>query len=53
MKKYYEKGKINKIWIDDYCKGSWLNCIRYKMEEKSKYHPDWMMPDGSINKELM
>ena len=52
MKKFYENGKIGEKWINNYCKGNWLKCIRYQMEEKHQYHPDYMMPDGSINKAL-
>jgi len=49
MKIYYEKGKLDKKLIDLYCKGQWHNCERYKMEEKGRYHPDWMLPDGTID----
>jgi len=52
MKRYYEQGKIDGKWIKNYCKGDWSSCERYKMEERGEYHPDWMMPDGSINEDL-
>ena len=52
MKIFYEKGNLNKKWIELYCKGDWESCIRYQMEEKGKPHPDWMLPDGSIDKKL-
>lgn len=52
MKRYYEQGLIDKKWIEEYCKGNWRKCIRYQMEEKGKYHPDWMLPDGSLKEEL-
>jgi len=52
MKRYFETGKLKRIWIDKYCWGNWNICVRYKLEEGGKYHPDWMLPDGSINEEL-
>lgn len=53
MKYYYEQGKLDKKWIDQYCLGEWFRCVRYQMEEKGEYHPDWMLPDGSLDERLM
>ena len=52
MRKFYEEGKLDKKWIELYCKGDWESCVRYQMEEEGKFHPDWMLPDGSLNEEL-
>jgi DNA polymerase len=52
MKKFYERGKLDKKWIELHCKGDWESCIRYQMEEKGKPHPDWMLPDGTIDEKL-
>ncbi len=52
MKYFFEQGKLDKKWIELYCKGDWLNCVRYQMEENFQYHPDNMLPDGSIDKRL-
>ncbi len=52
MKEFYEKGKLDKKWIDEYCHGNWSKCVRYKLEEAGKYHPDNMLPDGSIDRTL-
>lgn len=52
MKKFYEKGKLSKAWVELYCKGDWESCIRYQMEERGEQHPDWMLPDGSIDERL-
>lgn len=52
MKRYYEKGLLEKKWVEEYCWKNWRNCIRYQMEEKGEYHPDWMLPDGSLRDEL-
>ena len=52
MKKFYEEGKLDKRWIELYCKGDWKSCIRYQMEEEGRFHPDYMLPDGSLDKKL-
>jgi len=52
MKYFYENGKLDKKWIDSYCKGNWKSCERYQMEESGKYHPDNMLPDGRIDDSL-
>ncbi len=52
LKRFYEEGQLSEDWIDLYCKGDWEICIRYKMEESGEPHPDWMLPDGSIDKRL-
>lgn len=52
MKRSYEKGILDRKWVELYCKGDWESCIRYQMEEKGEFHPDWMLPDGSIDMEL-
>ncbi len=52
MKMYYEMGKLDKKWIDNYCKGDWKSCIRYQMEEQGVPHPDYMLPDGTLDEGL-
>jgi DNA polymerase len=52
MKRSYEKGILERKWVEFYCKGNWKTCVRYKMEATGQYHPDWMLPDGSINIKL-
>jgi len=52
MKRFYEQGKLDKKWIEEYCMGNWNNCKRYQMEENGIYHPDNMLPDGSIDPNL-
>ena len=52
MKRFYEQGKLDRKWIELYCKGDWQSCVRYQMEEKGKPHPDWMLPDGSLDERL-
>jgi len=52
MKWYYDNGKLDKRWIDNYCKDNNKKCIRYEMEEKGQYHEDWMLPDGTLDESL-
>ena len=52
MKWFYEEGRLNRKWIELYCKGLWSTCVRYQMEENGSYHPDWMLPDGSLDDKL-
>lgn len=47
MRRHYEKGKLQKKWIELYCQGDWQVCERYQMEERGEYHSDLMLPDGS------
>ena len=52
MKRFSENGILENKWVELYCKGDWKSCVRYKMEENGEYHPDWMLPDGSMDKSL-
>lgn len=52
LKSFYEQEKLDRKWIELYCKGDWESCVRFQMEEKGQYHPDWMLPDGEIDKRL-
>jgi len=52
MRYFYEQGKIDEKWIKQYCMGNFMDCVRYKMEEKGEYHPDNMLPDGTIDESL-
>jgi hypothetical protein len=52
MKRYFEEGKLDIKWIDGYCKGNYNRCIRREMEEEGQYHPDNMLPDGTIDIKL-
>jgi len=52
MKRFYEARKLSEKWIKQYCKGDWNTCIRYHLEERGEMHPDWMLPDGTIDEDL-
>lgn len=53
MKRFYEQGRLDKKWIEQYCQGDWEHCKRYDLEERGIYHPDNMLPDGSIDESLV
>lgn len=52
MKRFYEEGKLEKKWIERYCKGDYKSCARYQMEERGETHPDNMLPNGEIIEDL-
>ena len=52
MKYYYERGRLEKRWVEDFCMGEWSSCVRYRMEEAGRYHPDWMLPSGELDERL-
>ena len=52
LKRFYEQGRLEKRWVENYCWGDFLQCIRYRMEEEGSYHPDNMMPDGTIDEKF-
>lgn len=52
IKRFYEEGELERMWIEKYCKGDWEACARYQMEENGEPHPDWLLPDGDKDEEL-
>jgi hypothetical protein len=52
MKYFYEAGKLDSKWVKNFCMGNWRECIRYQKEEAGIYHPDNMLPDGTIDRKL-
>jgi hypothetical protein len=52
LKRFYELGKLEKRWLEEYCRRDNPKCVRRKMEESGAYHPDNMLPDGTIDGDL-
>ena len=52
VKYRYEKGLLDRFWIEMYCTGDWSRCVRYQKEEQGISHPDSMIPDGSLDNNL-
>ncbi len=54
VKRYTDSGKLSREWVNEYClkKKGFKKCIRCEKEENGEYHPDNMLPDGSIDEKL-
>jgi len=52
IKFYTEAGKIDPKWSQNYCLVGNQKCIRFQKEAKGEYHPNNMMPDGSLDDSL-
>ena len=52
LKRFYERKALDKQWVENYCWDDHSNCVRYKMEENGVYHPNNMLPDGTIDEKL-
>lgn len=53
MKRAYEKGLLDKKWIENYCLSNGKDCIRKKKFEGQGYvSPDYILPDGTISEKI-
>ena len=53
MKRAYERGLLDKKWIEEYCLNGGRNCIRKKRFEGEGYvSPDYVLPDGTVDENL-
>jgi len=54
LRRFEKQGKLDGVWAQNYCQSdsNWKNCKRYQLEEKGRYHPDNMLPNGRIDNEL-
>ncbi len=53
MKHAYDKGLIDKKWVENYCWVGGKNCVRKKrFEEEGYISPDYVLPDGSEDSKL-
>jgi len=53
MKRAYDKGLLDEKWIKNYCLNSGNDCIRKKrFEEEGYISPDYILPDGTVDKKL-
>ena len=49
---FVDRGKLDKKWVEDYCLIQNKDCVRYQLEESGKDHPDNLLPNGLIKKDL-
>ena len=52
LRKFEKQDRLDMKWRKHYCEGDFKNCRRYQMEEEGLKHPDAMLPDGKIHKNL-
>jgi hypothetical protein len=53
MKRAYDRGLLDKHWIEDYCFNDGINCVRKKRFEQEGYvSPDYVLPDGTVDENL-
>ena len=53
IKRAYDKGLLDKKWIEEYCWNGGKGCIRKKRFEAEGYvSPDFVLPDGTIDENL-
>ncbi|MFX1345992.1 MAG: uracil-DNA glycosylase [Promethearchaeota archaeon] len=52
IKSFVDNGKLDPKWVEEFCLIGNKNCVRYQMEESGEYHPDNMLPNGVIKKDL-
>jgi DNA polymerase len=54
LRKYEREGRISLVWAEKFCESDdvWIACERYKLEEQNIYHPDHMLPDGTMGQGL-
>jgi hypothetical protein len=50
MKRAYDKGLLDKSWIDNYCLNGGKDCVRKRRFETEGYvSPDYVLPDGRVD----
>ena len=52
LRQFEKKGLLSFSWKTAYCESGWSDCVRYQMVQRGEDHPDWMLPDGSLNENL-
>jgi hypothetical protein len=52
IKHFVENGKLDKKWVEKYCLINNKDCVRYRLEETGELHPDNMLPNGMIKRDL-
>ena len=53
MKRAYDRGLLDKKWIEDYCWNDGKGCVRKRRFEQEGYvSPDYVLPDGTVDDEL-
>ena len=52
IKRFYEEGKLDKKWVENYCFQNGENCKRLEMVNKRIACAGNVLPDGEIDESL-
>ena len=53
MKRAYDRGLLDKRWIEDYCFNGGRGCVRkWRFEQEGYVSPDYVLPDGTVDETL-
>jgi len=52
LRRFEMEGLLDNKWKKHYCEKDFEKCKRYQMQEKGQFHPDNMLPDGTIKEDL-
>ena len=53
MKRAYDRGLLDKSWIEEYCLNGGEGCVRKRRFEREGYvSPDYILPDGTVDETL-
>jgi hypothetical protein len=52
LRRFEKQGRLGKEWRTHYCEHDYTACRRFQLEEKGIFHPDTMLPDGTIDNNL-
>jgi len=52
IKHFVDQNKLDRKWVENYCLIGNKKCVRYNLEESGQFHPDNMLPDGTIMEDL-
>jgi len=47
LRRHERQGSISLGWREEYCKGDYRSCERFKKESAGIPHSDYLLPDGS------
>jgi hypothetical protein len=53
MKRAYDRGLLDRKWIEDYCLNGGKACVRkVRFEQEGYVSPDYVLPDGTEDETL-
>ncbi|MBN2080117.1 MAG: hypothetical protein JW838_14205 [Spirochaetes bacterium] len=52
IRRFTDSGALDRFWVERYCLVNNRRCVRYRMEEEGRPHPDTLLPDGRMMEDL-